>query len=95
MLTFEWDSEKEKSNIEKHNGITFKMAAQVFFDPHVLIKYDAKHSTVSEERWKAIGMAGDILFVVFTERGNDTIRIISARPAQTEEINEYFSNYDT
>lgn len=30
-MTFEWDSEKEKINIEKHDGITFSIAAKVFF----------------------------------------------------------------
>ena len=31
-MTFEWDADKEKRNIEKHDGITFRMAAKVFSD---------------------------------------------------------------
>ena len=65
MLTFEWDVEKEKSNIEKHAGITFTTASKVFLDSHVLIKYDSKHSSFGEDRWNAIGMVKDILFVQF------------------------------
>ena len=94
-MTFEWDSDKEKLNIEKHNGITFKMASKVFYDSHAVIKYDALHSSLDEDRWNVIGMVEDVLFVVFTERGKDCIRIISARLAEQEEINEYYRNYDT
>lgn len=94
MLSFEWDAEKEKINIEKHDGITFSMAARVFFDRKRIEKYDEKHSSFEEDRWNAIGMVDDVLFVVFTEKTNGRIRIISARPAEKEEIDEYFNNYD-
>jgi len=93
-MTFEWDENKEKYNIKKHDGITFTLASKVFLDPHVVVQYDALHSSLTEDRWNAIGMVEDIMFVVFTERGEDNIRIISARIAEQEEIDEYFSNYD-
>ena len=32
-----------------------------------------------EERWLAIGIVSRVLFVVFTERGENVVRIISAR----------------
>ena len=38
-MKFEWDSEKEKVNINKH-GITFEQASYVFADPFALNKYD-------------------------------------------------------
>lgn len=44
-MTFEWDLEKEKINIEKHNGISFRMASKVFLDRHAIIKYDGQHSS--------------------------------------------------
>ncbi|MBQ4235204.1 MAG: BrnT family toxin [Treponema sp.] len=93
-MTFEWDLEKEKINIEKHNGISFRMASKVFLDRHAIIKYDGQHSSLDEDRWNVIGMVEDVLFVVFTERGEDNIRIISARIAEQEEIDEYYRNYD-
>lgn len=40
-----------------------------------------------------IGMVGDILFVVCTERGDKT-RLISARKATKEERCEYYNGYD-
>jgi uncharacterized DUF497 family protein len=31
-VTFEWDEEKARTNVEKH-GVTFEEAAEAFFDP--------------------------------------------------------------
>ena len=39
-------------------------------------------------------MVDDILFVVYTEVDENRVRIISARLAEKEEIDEYFNNYD-
>lgn len=39
-------------------------------------------------------MVNRILFVVVTER-RESIRLISARAATRNEIEEYYSNYDT
>ena len=94
MVSFEWDPEKEKLNIEKHDGITFEMASRVFLDRKRIEKYDENHSSLEEERWNAIGMVNEVLFVVFTEITDERIRIISARIAEREEIDEYFSDYD-
>ena len=55
---------------------------------------DIKNSTPEEERWDIIGMVNRILFVVVTER-RESIRLISARAATRNEIEEYYSNYDT
>ncbi|MGI5068941.1 BrnT family toxin [Treponema denticola] len=93
-MIFEWDEIKNETNIKKHDGISFKIAARVFLDSKRIEKYDEQHSTLEEQRWNAIGLVEDVLFVVFTERKNDIIRIISARKANQEEINEYYNNYD-
>lgn len=93
-MIFEWDEIKNENNIKKHDGISFKIAARVFLDSKRIEKYDEHHSTLEEQRWNAIGLVEDVLFVVFTERKNDIIRLISARKANQEEINEYYSNYD-
>ena len=39
-------------------------------------------------------MVEKVLFVVYTEVSDDRVRIISARAAEKEEIDEYFSDYD-
>jgi hypothetical protein len=88
MLKFEWDAEKNAINREKHD-ISFETAAYVFDDPNYIEMYDFEHSTIDEDRYIAIGMVGNILFVVFTERG-DAIRLISARPATEAERRLYY-----
>jgi len=50
VLSFEWDPDKEKRNIEKHNGISFRIAVKVFSDNKRIEKYDSQHSTFDEER---------------------------------------------
>ena len=87
-MTFEWDENKNRINKKKH-GVSFEMAARVFLDPNVIVVSDPE---IFEERWNAIGFVGSLLFVVYTERDNDKIRIISARKATKEEINGYKNN---
>lgn len=85
-LEFEWDEEKERANIKKH-GIPFGVAAKVFGDVNRIEIYDKAHS-IEEDRYITIGMAGDILFVVYTER-HPRIRLISARLATAKERGMY------
>ncbi len=42
-MKFEWDTNKEKRNIQKH-GVTFEQASYVFADPFALNEYDNEHS---------------------------------------------------
>ena len=51
--------------------------------------YDFEHSSIEEDRYIAIGKVGDLLFVVFTERG-ENIRLISARLATESERRLYY-----
>ena len=76
-IIFEWDEEKNKLN-QKLHGITFEDAKFVFNDPSKVILPDLYHSE-KEERWLAIGIVSRVFFVVFTERSENIIRIISAR----------------
>ena len=86
-LSFEWDEEKDRINQIKH-GISFETAAYVFADAHYIEMYDFEHS-IEEDRYIAIGMVGDLLFVVYTERG-ENIRLISARLATESERRLYY-----
>ncbi len=87
-LKFEWDENKNISNQKKH-GISFETATYVFRDSYYMEIYDFEHS-INEDRYIAIGMVGDLLFVVFTER-EDYIRIISARSATQSERRLYYA----
>jgi uncharacterized DUF497 family protein len=87
MIKFEWDSEKERINGEKH-GIDLETVKEVFDDPFRIEQNDVEHSG-QEDRWRILGKAGDVLFVVYTERGDNT-RIITARIAEPEERRIYY-----
>lgn len=88
-ITVEWDDEKDRINRRKH-GISFSAAALVFGDENYLELYDEEHS-VDEDRYIAIGMVNDVLFVVHTIR-NETIRLISARLATKVERSFYYDS---
>ena len=85
----EWDDNKNAINIKKHN-VNFETAAYIFNDVNRIEFYDSIHSE-TEERYYTIGMVGDVLFVVYTERG-DAIRLISARYANEKERRAYYGN---
>jgi len=83
---FEWDPEKEAENV-KERGVYFDAAALAFYDHFRMERYDDDSSEI-EERWQTMGFVDDVLFVVYTERG-DAIRIISARVAEPFERRIY------
>jgi uncharacterized DUF497 family protein len=90
-MRFEWDNEKEKSNLEKH-GIDFNIAALVFGDANRIETYDKIHS-IDEDRYITIGAINGVaivVIVVYTER-KETIRIISARLATQREKEAYYN----
>ncbi len=88
-ILFEWDERKNEKNIVKH-GISFETAAYVFLDENLLDLYDEDHSDYGEDRYIAIGKVEDVLYVVYTERG-ERIRLISARLAEKPEIDLYYN----
>lgn len=93
-MTFEWDENKDRLNQKNHDGISFEYAVRVFLDSKRIEMLDENHSDESEERYNVIGCVERILFVVYTERGSDKIRIISARRATPKEEKLYYENYD-
>jgi uncharacterized protein len=88
-LTFEWDPRKAVANRTKH-GIGFDEALTVFTDPLGRIVDDPRHSR-GEIRLTLLGMSvrQRLLAVLFTERGEDRVRIISARRATRHERHDY------
>ena len=86
-MRFEWDDEKNKSNILKH-GFDFADAWEIFEAP-MLTGLDDRED-YGEERWIGVGLLrGHIIVVVFTERDADTIRLISLRKASKHERTKY------
>jgi uncharacterized DUF497 family protein len=86
---FEWDEESKAGiNFSKH-GVRMPEAIPVFDDPHGFTIADDE-SSPDEQRFVPLGMgaAGRLLVVVYTWR-DENIRIISARPAEGHEREEY------
>ena len=88
-MEFEWDQEKERTNIEKH-GVAFIEASTVFGDPLEITIRDQDHS-IGEYRFLSMGMSSldRILVVSYAERTTNFIRIISARTASAKERRQY------
>ncbi len=86
-MQIEWDEHKRKINIHKH-GFDFKDAWKIFDFP-MLVAPDDRYD-YGEDRWIGLGMLeGRTVVVIFTESGNETIRIISMMKALTHEKIRY------
>ncbi|MBL4827978.1 MAG: BrnT family toxin [Spongiibacteraceae bacterium] len=86
-MRFEWDEAKNRVNIDKH-GIDFSDIKDMFNHP-MLTLLDGRED-YGEERWIGIGwMQALIGVVVYVERHEDVIRIISARKATRYEVRRY------
>lgn len=87
MSSYEWDPEKEQSNIAKH-GVSFAFAERIFEGPVVTVE-DVRFD-YGEVRSISIGRVDGlvVLTVVHTDRDGRT-RIISARPASRKERMRY------
>jgi uncharacterized DUF497 family protein len=88
-MEFEWTGAKEAENISKH-GLSFTTAAQIWRDPMRLERFDRNHSD-DEDRWQTLGFYHEVLFVVYTDRGDKTY-LITARTAEPEERRAYYGN---
>lgn len=86
-MQFEWDEAKNALNIDKH-GIDFADVVDMFNHP-MLTLLDERED-YGEDRWLAIGWIKSLIgVVVYTERYDDVIRIISARKATKNEVRRY------
>jgi hypothetical protein len=87
VVHYEWNKLKADANRRKH-GVDFADAVGVLEDPLALTVAD---DGPGEERWVTLGLdaTGRLLVVIYTWRGPDRIRIISARAATRCEREQY------
>jgi uncharacterized protein len=88
-VDFQWDEEgKAGLNFRKH-GVRMPEAIVVFDDPYAITITDDE-SAPDEQRFVTLGIGatGRLLAVVYTWRG-ENLRIISVRPAEAHEREEY------
>jgi uncharacterized protein len=87
---FEWDARKNATNRRKH-GISFEEARTAFLDDNARVIPDPEHSE-DEERFVLLGLSTSVRVLIvchcYRQRG-DVVRIISARKADQDEINQY------
>ena len=92
LVGIEWDEGKNEINKREHN-LGFETAQYVFSDTERLERLDISEGNMSgEERWQTLGKVGPVLFVVYTERGEEK-RIITARVADKSERRSYNGYY--
>jgi len=86
-MDYEWDPGKAATNLLKH-GVRFADAVSVFSDEFGLTVAD---DLTEEERFVTLGLDafGRLLVVIYTWRGEQLIRIISARKATRHERAQY------
>jgi uncharacterized protein len=89
-VTFVWNDEKAQINPINHYGVTFQQATEAFFDP-LLVVIDASRNDEVRDAVIGLDRRWNLLYVVYIERENDTIRIISARKATRKEREHYES----
>lgn len=87
-MRFEFDPKKAASNLKKH-GVSFEEAASRLLDPLVRVQDDP--DAEGEVRLILLGMshAGRLLTVCYSLRGDEVIRLISARKATRKEMTNY------
>ena len=90
-MEFEWDVDKATDNLTKHR-VTFEEASTVFGDPLARTIADPDLS-VGEFRYLTVGTSqqGKLIVVAHADRGENEIRIISARLPTPRERRDYES----
>ena len=91
LLVFEWDSQKDKININKH-GVSFEEAKTVFYDEYAISYFDPEHSE-EEDRFLLLGMSFKLKTLVICHcfrQEEKIVRIISARKADKDEEQVYW-----
>jgi uncharacterized DUF497 family protein len=79
---------QSSKNPNKH-GVSFEDAVLVFYDQGRIETYDGRDD-YGEDRWATLGLAySAVLYVVYTVRNEEIIRLISARKANASERKQY------
>src|SRR5882672_3577978 len=86
-MPYEWDAWKRKANLAKH-GVDFEAVFEFDWDT-AIISFDDRED-YGEIREMALGFIGVGLFqLIFTERDDGVVRVISLRKANEKEIRTY------
>jgi hypothetical protein len=91
-MRFTWSSTKNRINVKRH-GIAFEDAAQIFNGP-TLERVDDRFD-YGETRIYAIGvLSGLEITVIYTDRGDEERRLISAWRSEPHERRAYWQEIE-
>jgi len=93
-IRFEWDEKKNSVNKRKH-GVPFTEGQTAFADENGLLIDDPDHSE-DEERFILLGLSSKLRLLVVSHTYSEadlTIRIISARKANSSEKEQYWERW--
>ena len=92
-MRYTWDAKKNRSNIQRHK-IAFEDAQRIFDGPTVE-RVDNRFDYGEEIRVYAIGLVNGLeITVIYTDRGDDERRIISAWRSEPHERRTYWKNIE-
>jgi uncharacterized DUF497 family protein len=89
-MDFEWDWAKSNS-CQISRNFDFAYVVSIFLDPTLVVEHDQRWD-YGEERFRALGLIDEKVFVVVFTRRHKAIRIISARRANGREVKRYEKN---
>ena len=92
-MDFEWDMAKsDLCQISRNFDFTYVIS--IFIDPNLLIERDQRWD-YGEERFRALGLLDEKVFVVIYTKRPAAIRSISARRANRREVRRYEENHSS
>lgn len=86
-MNFEWDEAKSDACFQDR-GVDFAYAVRAFFDANRVVQADQRFD-YGEDRYLLKGQIEGRVFVVAYTTRRDSIRIISARKANSREVRGY------
>lgn len=93
LMDFEWDMAKsDLCQISRNFDFTYVLS--VFIDQNLLIEKDQRWD-YGEERFRALGVIDEKVFVVIYTKRPSAMRIISARRANRREVRRYEKNHSS
>jgi len=92
MAKITFDETKNQRNINIRS-LPLSLGGLVLEDEMRIERHDKEHSTPEQDRWQTIGMAGKVLFTVYTD-AVEIPHIISIRLADTDEKRLYYGERD-
>lgn len=88
-MRYTWDETKRQANLVKH-GLDFADAEKVFAGPMVL--FEDTRADYGEQRMIGVGLLDFLVVLIVHVEGDEEIRIISMRKADSDETDLYYRN---